>query len=88
LVNAVDVVLPAGDAPYADTIVIVKVKVGRGSAAANVSRNYCVMEICEIYYNKWFVVEEGRKKWKKEDKKDKLNLWMLRKYARGEFYVV
>ena len=84
LAKAVDIVTPdtgESDALAAndiiierDTIVIVKVKVGKGAATANVSCSYHVIDIYEKYYNKWFMHKESQKKWKKESKKYKLKV--------------
>jgi len=94
LANAAGIVMPATGEPDAlaaneiiiesNTIVIVKVKVGKGTAAANVSCSYRVIEIYDKYYNKWFMHNELQKKWKKESKKYKLKVRM-KKNAPAEY---
>ena len=68
-----------------DTILVVKVKLGSGAAAATVSRFVRVVNIFEKYYNKWFMSKEPFKVWKKEQKKYKLEVRMSDKNALNEY---
>eukprot|EP00957_Ditylum_brightwellii_P212289 15367162-Ditylum_brightwellii.AAC.3 len=51
-----------------DVLVLVNVKVGSCASAANISCNFCVLDIYEKYDNKWFMSKPKLpfKKWKKE----------------------
>ena len=68
-----------------DTIVLVKVKIGRGASAATVSHPFRVVNIFDKYYNKWFMSKDNFKKWKKEEKPYKLEVRMLNKNPLNEY---
>ena len=44
-----------------DTVVSAHVKVGRGSSSVKVLKQYCVLDIHDKYYNKWFMAKFRRK---------------------------
>jgi len=72
-----------------DVIILVNVKLGVGAAATTVQCKFqckfCVLEIFEKYYNKWFVSKEPRKKFKKEKKPYKIIARMLEVNAMNEY---
>ena len=79
----------ARDIIVRDTIVNVRVKVGRGAAATEFEYLFRVLGIYEKYYNKWFLGKETWKVWPrneedKEEHKYKLDVRMLEKDAIGD----
>ena len=57
-----------------DVVVLLNVKIRQGASAATVACHYRVLNIYEKYYNKWFMLKQPYKKWKKEPKPYKLKL--------------
>ena len=76
---------PAGVRIERNTIVTVKVKIGRRAAGRRVMRYFRVVNVFDKYYNKWFMAKEPSKVWKKEEKPYKLELRMLDKSPLNEF---
>ena len=92
LAKAVNAMVPRGDPLQGsaiiiqqNTIVIVKVKVGRGDRFNTVLHCFHVVNIFDKYYNKWFMLKEIQKLWRKESKQYKLELRMLEKNALNEY---
>ena len=72
----------ARDIIVRDTIVNVRVKVGRGAAATEFEYPFCVLGIYKKYYNKWYLGKVPEKLWpmneqEKEEKKYNLDICML-----------
>ena len=44
-----------------DTVVLADVIVGRGGSRVKVSKQYCVIEIHDKYYNNWFMTNVPQK---------------------------
>lgn len=61
------------------TIIMVPVKTGRGASASVLPYPFRVTAIYEKFYNKWWLAEVPRKVWKKEGKKYKLDIRMIKK---------
>ena len=79
----------ARDIIVRDTIVNVRVKVGRGAAATEFEYPFRVLGIYEKYYNKWYLGKVPKKLWprneqEKDEKKYKLDIRMLDKDAVNE----
>ena len=53
--------------------------------AATVDYPYCVVNIFDKFYNKWFMSNQKFKKWKKEAKAYKLEVRMLTKNPLNEY---
>jgi len=68
-----------------DVIILVNFKLGVGAAATTVQCKFCVLETFEKYYNKWFVIKDPRKKFKKEKKPYKVMAQMLEVNAMSEY---
>ena len=58
--------------------------VGRGSSSVTVEKKYCVLDVHDKYYNKWFMSEVPSKKWKK-DSRFKLKACMQEIHAFQEY---
>ena len=72
-----------------DTVVRVRVRVGRGAAATEFDYPFRVLGIYDKYYNKWYLGEEPWKLWPrndqdKEERRYKLDVRMLDKDALDE----
>ena len=68
-----------------DVIIMVNVKIGTGAGAPTVQSHFCVLEIFEKYYNKWFVSKESKKKFGNEVKPYKVMARMLDVNAMNEY---
>ena len=72
-----------------DTVIKVRVRVGRGAAATDFEYPFRVLSIYDKYYNKWYLGKEPWKAWPRNDKdkderKYKLDICMLDKDALDE----
>ena len=51
-----------------DTIISANVILGRGASSITVAKHYCIVDVHNTYYNKWFMYKLPSKKQKKESK--------------------
>ena len=73
-----------------DTILNVRVKIGRGAAAKEFEYPFRVLGIYDKYYNKWYLGKVPSKLWPrnsqdKDERKYKLDIRMLEKDALDEY---
>ena len=80
-----DVLQPDDIVIETNTIVLLNVKLGRSARATNFQCNFCVMEIYEKHYNRWFMSKNLVKRWTKEPKAYKLKVRMLDKNVLNKF---
>ena len=67
-----------------DTIVLVHSKLVPGASATTVTCHFCVVNIYEKYYNKWFMSKQPFKKWRHEAKPYKIGVHMMKKNVLDE----